>query len=121
MDLTGPNLGTNMIKLLADGMIRGVKLDWNILMSILIKNWLFFMGVYFIILFVATLKFMIGRWGTLGSLLYNSIYFGVLFMLGLIFGPQIFIDDVFKAACTVVLYPVCYIIVGYILNKIKLR
>lgn len=105
--------------ILAKGMLDGVKLAWSWFLDILIKDWKFFMSVYFIVFFIATFEHMLGRWGLLGSVLYNSIYFGILFILGLTFGPQIFIDDIFNTACTVILYPAFYLIVGYILDKIK--
>jgi len=109
----------SILKLLEDGLIEGVKLAWSWLLDVLIKDWKFFMTTYFIILFISTLKAMIGRWGALGSILYNTFYFGTLFILGLIFGPQIFIDDVFKMACTIILYPTCYLLVGLILDKVR--
>lgn len=119
MDLLGPNFTKDIIKLFTDGMISGVNLAWSWFISILIEDWKFFMTAYFIIFFISTLKAMIGRWGALGSILYNTFYFGTLFILGLIFGPQIFIDDVFKMTCIVILYPICYLLVGLILDKIR--
>jgi hypothetical protein len=64
---------------------------------------------------------MMGRWGSLGSLLYNFFYFGTLYIIGLLWGPEIFVDDLFNAACAVVLYPACYLLVGYILERTGLK
>lgn len=109
------------IKALENGIIGGVNLAWIWFLEILKRNWVFIFTIFSIILFIATIKAMIGRWGTLGSILYNMFYFGTLFILGLVFGPQIFLDDIFKMICTVILYPICYWLVGLILNKINLR
>jgi hypothetical protein len=103
------------------GMVQGVKMDWNIFISFLTRNWLLLIVIYFVIFFYATLEAMMKRWGMFGSILYNTFYFGVLFIVGLIWGPQIFLDDVFKASCVVILYPICYLVVGYILDKFNLK
>jgi len=61
-----------------------------------------------------------GRWGWLGSVLYNYLYFGTLFVIGLIWGPEIFANDYFEIAL-VILYIVCFSLVGVILTKTGLR
>lgn len=45
----------------------------------------------------------------------------VLFVIGLIWGPEVFVSDLFKAACAAILYPV-YLVVGLIiLDRIGVR
>jgi len=104
------------------GMDEGAKLAarmlWDVLISFLTNHWFAIMVGLFIIFIVATLKAMMGRWGALGSLIYNLLYFGTLFIVGLIWGPEIFINDFFNAACAVILYPICYYITGQILNRL---
>jgi magnesium-transporting ATPase (P-type) len=90
---------------------------WSVLLSLLKQYWLFFMIILFIVLVIATVKAMFGRWGTFGSVLYHVLYFGTLLMVGLIWGPDVFVSDFFHAACTLVLYPICYYIVGLILDR----
>lgn len=115
------NLIGSIPGILKKGTADGVKLLWGAIIPDLIKHWQFWMGVYFTIFFVATFEHMLGRWGTLGSILYNTFYFGTLFILGLVLGPQIFINDVFKVACTVILYPVCYLLTGWLLDITRAR
>lgn len=94
---------------------------WKILMKFLAENWAWvFLGLFVILIYVS-LKAMMGKWGSLGSFLYNLFYFGTLFVIGLVWGPQVFVDDIFNAACAVILYPVCYLLVGIILDKTGLK
>lgn len=90
---------------------------WNFLISFLSQNWIWVFLIIFGIFLFATFKAMFGKWGSLGSFLYNLFYFGILFIIGLIWGPEIFINDIFKASCAIVLYPICYLLVGAILDK----
>lgn len=101
--------------------MQAVHMLWNALMIFLSQHWVFVFLVLFAILIFTTLKAMLGRWGSLGSVLYNFLYFGTLFIVGLIWGPELFISDIFNATCTIILYPVCYTIVGIILDKTNLR
>jgi lipopolysaccharide export LptBFGC system permease protein LptF len=94
------------------------KACWDSVLSNLTQYWIqlaFILFVLFIILFI---KAKLGRWGSLGSYLYNVFYFGTLFILGLIFGPGFFTSDYFKPLCAVILYPLCYWLVGRILIKL---
>ena len=119
MNTNGQDFIKEMAKLPEKVTLQLINSIWNGLLDFLSKNWKPLMTIFFLILFIATLKAMIGRWGSLGSILYNTFYFGTLLILGLIFGPQIFLDDVFKMACTIILYPVCYWLVGLILDKVR--
>lgn len=94
---------------------------WGMLTNFLSTHWLAVLLVLFVVFVAVTLKAMMGRWGSLGSFLYNFIYFGVLLIVGLIWGPEVFVGDYFKVACAVVLYPICYWVVGLILDKMGVR
>ena len=117
----GPDFPKQMIGLLFDsvekGTLMGVRMVWDIVITLLTAHWLAVLLVIFVILVATTLKAMMGHWGSLGSLLYNILYFGTLLIIGLIWGPDVFADDYFNAACAVILYPICYWIVGWILRK----
>lgn len=102
-----------------DGMKQSAHILWDVLLSLLIKHWLYVVSFIFVVLIIATIKAMFGRWGSLGSVLYNLFYFGALFIIGLIWGPEIFIDNFFNAIYTVILYKLCYHLVGLILDKVK--
>lgn len=103
------------------GTQQAARMLWSVLISILKEHWFAVISVLFLVLVAVTFKAMMGRWGSLGSFLYNALYFGTLFIIGLIWGPEIFVNDIFNAACTAILYPVCYLLVGYILDKTGLR
>jgi hypothetical protein len=121
----GPDFSKYMIDMVLNAADEAAKevarLLWSALLSFLAQHWLAAMGLLFLVFVFATLKAMMGRWGTLGSVLYNFIYFGILFIIGLIWGPEVFLNDFFKAACAVILYPICYLAVGIILDKTGVR
>jgi|GEM_PF-1124842 hypothetical protein len=94
---------------------------WSALLSFFEKNWLIVIGVIFTLLVVSLVKAMTGWWGMLGSILYNLLYFGILFVVGLIFGPEVFISDYFHELCVLILYPICFFVVGLILGWIGVR
>lgn len=97
------------------------QLYWNALISFLIAHWVIITVVMLVILLAAIIRAIMGRWGMLGSILYNYLYLGILLIIGLIWGSDIFVSDIFNFACTVVLYPTCYFLVGVVLNKTGLR
>lgn len=121
--------GPDSVKQLLDSINASIENDmkqaanilWSAFLSYLAAHWLAIMVVIFIIFAFVTVKAMMGRWGSLGSFLYNFFYFGILFVIGLIWGPDVFLGDFFKTACTIILYPVCYLITGYILKKTGVR
>ncbi len=121
----GADIAKQMISQIPNAIENGYKFAahfyWDMLISFLKAHWFAFILALFVVFVVVTLKAMMGRWGSLGSFLYNFFYFGVLFVVGLIWGPEIFVDDFFNAACTAILYPVCYLAVGWILKKTGLR
>lgn len=108
---------TTALQIIPKAMAYDVKIAWDFLLLILRDNWQSLLLLLFLVFFISIIKAMLGRWGTLGSLLYHFFYFGILFIIGLIWGPQVFIDDAFNLACAVILYPACYLLVGTILNK----
>ncbi len=90
---------------------------WDMLITLIKEHWGFFLVVLFLILLVAFIRYMItGRWAILGSIIYNYLYFGILFIIGLIFGPDIFASDYIKILLTIV-YIVCYTFVGKIFRR----
>ncbi|OHE25025.1 MAG: hypothetical protein A2Z84_01260 [Tenericutes bacterium GWA2_35_7] len=90
---------------------------WKIFMSFVIEHWLAIL-IVLIIVFLISLAFAImGSWGMLGSVLYHYLYFGILFIAGLIKGSDIFVSEYFEIFCAIILYPVCYYTVGTILDK----
>jgi hypothetical protein len=110
-----------MFQSFEDGSKWAARMLWDVLMTFLTENWVWvFLGLLAIFIFVL-LKAMLGRWGSLGSFLYHFFYFGTLFIVGLIWGPEVFTEDIFNALCAVILYPVCYLLVGIILDRTGLK
>jgi hypothetical protein len=123
--LFGPEFAKNTVNMFLNAVDEGTKqaarIFWDILKSFLIDHWLAVIVVLFIILVIAIFRAIMGRWGMLGHVLYNYLYFGVLFVIGLIWGPEVFVNNFFNVACTIIFYPVCYIVVGLILDKVGVR
>lgn len=94
---------------------------WNVLMSFLVDYLIIISIVLVVIFIIAVIMALFGRWGMLGKVLYSYIYFGILLIIGLIWGSNIFVSDFFHLLCTIILYPICYWIVGIILNKTGLK
>ncbi len=121
----GQDFPKQVVELLLNAINEGTKqaarMLWNILTTFLSEHWLAVLLVLFVVFIAVTFKAMMGRWGSLGSFLYNFFYFGILLIIGLIWGPEVFVDDYFNAACAVILYPICYVISGMILDKMGVR
>jgi hypothetical protein len=115
------NFAESIVTMFSDAIGEGTKqaahILWGILISFLKDHWLAVMIALLIVFIIVTFKAMFGRWGSLGSFLYNFFYFGTLFIIGLIWGPGVFVNDIFNAVCAVILYPICYLVVGIILEK----
>jgi len=71
--------------------------------------------ILIIILFTALTKILAGR---IGSLIYNTIYFGILFVIIAVKGFEILFNPYFDFIC-LLLYGVSYYLTGRILKKIK--
>ncbi len=101
--------------------LQTANIIWSIFISILKADWPILLLILFIIVLVATLKMMIGHWGMFGSVIYNILYFGVLLIIGLFKGPEVFVSDFYKPFCLIILYPLCYWITGSILDLVRNR
>lgn len=125
MDLTGPNftkeLVTQILGMYDKGLRSAYHTLWNIFMSTIQEHWFLILIVLLVFLIISIFIALNGRWGFFGSLMYNYLYFGILFILGLIKGPEVFLSEYFEFFCILLLYPFCYIIVGRILNKFNLK
>ena len=95
---------------------------WDIFISFLAKYWAIVLIALVVILVVAVMRYAItGRWRMLGSVLYHDLYFGILFIVGSIFGSDIFVSSWFSMACTLILYPFCYWTVRVFLVKTGIK
>lgn len=126
---TTPPFGPDFVKELIPWMIqqfgiataKAFRMIWDIGMSSLAQHWIAVLLVLLIVFVVALVRaFITGRWAMLGSVVYNYLYLGALFLIGTIWGPEIFSNDYFKIVL-VILYIVCFILTGKFLSKIGVR
>ncbi len=94
------------------------RMYWSFLISFLKEHWILTTAILILILVIAIIRAFGGYWGMLGSVLYNYLYFGILFMIGLINGSDVFASEYFEIICAIILYPICYFTVGRILDKL---
>lgn len=110
------------IRVVSEETPKAYRMLWdNLLMPFLVQNWAWIILMLFIVFTYVSIKAFMGRWGSLGSFLYNLLYFGILFIVGLIWGPEVFAGDFFSLVCTAVLYPACYWASGFIMEKMNVR
>jgi len=93
---------------------------WNQLLSFLSQNLILVIASLVGLLIVSFVVALNGRWGMFGSVLYNYLYFGILFIVGLIFGSHIFVNKFFDLFAAI-LYVVCFLMVGKILVVLGLK
>lgn len=126
---TTPTFGPDFVKELVPWMIqrfgiataKAFRMIWDIGMMYLAQHWIaVVVGLFAIFIFALVRAFATGRWAMLGSITYNYLYFGILFIIGLIFGPELFANDYFKIVL-VILYITCFIFTGKFLSKIGVR
>ena len=92
---------------------------WDAGMTYLAEHWIAVIIGLFLIFAIAFIRaFVTGCWAMLGSVVYNYPYFGTLFIVGLIFGPEVFANDYFKIVLAI-LYVACFILTGKFLSKIR--
>ena len=123
MSTTTPIFGPDFVKdiipwmfqVVADATKQAYRMMWNWGMSALKEHMIAIILILFGLLVFSYLRALITRrWGLFGSVLYNYLYFGTLFIIGLIFGPETFANDYFEIFLAI-LYVVCFILVGKIL------
>ena len=122
-------LGNDFLKELVTGLFNAVdegtkqayRMIWSAIKELLIQHWGWVIVALVTILLIAILEYLVTRrWAMLGSVLYNYLYFGVLFIVALIFGSDVFASDWFKIVLFIV-YVVCFIAVGKFLRTIGVR
>ena len=100
-----------------EGTKQAYRMIWNAVKQLLVEHWGFVIIALVSILVLAVLNYLAtDRWAMLGSVLYNYLYFGILFVITLIFGPDVFANDWFKIVLFII-YVVCFISVGKLLKK----
>ena len=120
-----PMTADNVVLVLFGSIEEGVRqwtvMLWDVVTSQLIEHWLLVGGIFVGFLVLFTLMALFGNWASLGSFLYNSIYAIVILIIGSIWGPEIFVSNWFGFFTALILYPICYLLVGWILSKTGLK
>lgn len=121
----GPDFVKELIPLIfqkfGEATAQAFRMIWDGGIGYLWQHWIVVLIFLFAIFLIALVRaFATGRWGMLGSIVYNYLYFGTLFVIGLIFGPETFANDYFKIVL-IILYVVCFALTGRFLSKIGVR
>ncbi|MDD4412750.1 MAG: hypothetical protein PHR00_03850 [Patescibacteria group bacterium] len=107
-----------LFKIISDAQVQAYQALWDGLILFLSSNWLSVTGILLFLLVVSFIKAINGRWGMFGSIAYNYLYWGILFVSGLIFGPKIFANT-YVDIVYFLLYLLCYWLVGRFLRKLR--
>lgn len=110
-----------MMQMFAEATAKAYHMIWGIFMTFLAQNWLWVIAFLVMILVFSFLEYlMTGRWANLGSVLYSYTYYGILFLIGLIFGPETFAND-WIGLILLIVYMVSFIWVRILLNRSGIR
>ena len=110
-----------MLNSFTEGTLWAYRMLWDALLTFLAQNWFITLLFLTIVLVAAIVRyFMTGRWKTLGSVLYTYFYFGIMFIIGLIGGPDVYASEYFPVVGLVV-YIISFSIVGFILMTTGIR
>lgn len=109
------------LKMIDDSTRQAYRMIWSYLIQYLKEHWGFVIIALVSILVLALIEYLItGRWKTLGRVLYSYFYWGIVFVITLIFGPEVFANDWFKIVLVLV-YGVSFYAVGKLLVKTGIR
>jgi len=100
---------------------RGYQGIWNALISFLINNWLLILILLIAVFIVAVIVAFSRGPRLLYKVIYNYLYFGIIFIIGLVYGSDIFVNNYFSLICIIVLYPACYLLTRLISEKIGIK
>lgn len=96
------------------------RLFWDAGMAYLTEHLVAVILFLIAIFVIAVAQALFGYWGMLGSFLYHFLFLGTLFIIGLIWGPEVFANNYIKVWLAL-LYVICFLMVGRILNWTDVR
>ena len=122
-------LGIDFTKQLALSLINTVdeatkqfaRTAWTITTSFLLEHWFFVMGGFILLLLFFLLKAVLGQWGSLYSLTYWTLYAVIVFIIGLIWGPDALVSDIFHVVYIAAIWPICYWATSWIWDRFGFR
>ncbi|NQU39487.1 MAG: hypothetical protein HQ523_06010 [Lentisphaerae bacterium] len=123
--LSGENYPQQFVQQLLDGLAEGqreaCRLLWVAIKDGWLENWYIVLAVSVVLFALAITNVLsTGRWGFLASVLYHHVYLGLLFVLILAFGPEIF-AHAWIDILLLVLYALCFKCVGIFVNATGFR
>jgi hypothetical protein len=123
--IVGPQFAAEMVRWMFATIDEATKtayrMIWDAAMQVFLAHWGIIIAGLIVLLLISFLSAMTTRrWAWFASLLYHYLYFGVLGLIGLIWGPEIYANDYFRIVC-VVAYIACFSAVGWVLVRLGLR
>lgn len=110
-----------LMNLIGQAQAQAYQIMWNATIPVLLQNWVEIAVFLFLLLLYATiLAVTTRRWKTLGRVLYSYFHLGILFVIGLIWGPQIYANVSFELI-NFVIYAFSFTVVGIIIDNSGLR
>ena len=100
---------------------QSARIIWSFAISFFVEHWLLIMGSFLVVLLLLILKAYLGEWGSLYSLTYNTLYVGVILVVGSIWGPEALVSDVFHIMYMVAIYPTCFLLTAWIWDRFGFR
>ena len=111
----------SLIKTFDEASVSAARIIWDTALSFLVHHWFGVVGSLaglFVFFFVLAL---VGQWGSLYSLTYWTLYAVIVLAVGLIFGPEIFVSDWYHLAYLVAIWPLCYLLTGWIWRRLNFK
>lgn len=121
----GTDFPKQMVELLLNTIEESTKeyarIAWSLAMNFLAENWLWVMGGFVFLLVVLFIKALMGQWGSLYSLTYWTLYAIIVFIVGLIWGPEALVSDIYHVIYIAAIWPLCYLTTAWIWDRFGFR
>lgn len=119
------DLPKQMVQTLFDSVEKGTIWAYRIIFDSIKKfiaiNWKAFVIFLIVVLLIAVSDYLLTRkWRTLGRVLYSYIYWGTIFLIALLFGPEIFAND-FVDILLFIIYIISFLFVGKLLKLFGIK
>lgn len=110
-----------IINMIEESTKEAARMIWTFAMSFLAEHWLVVMGGFLGLLFFLIILAILGDWGGLYSLTYWTLYACLVFVAGLIWGPEVLVGDIFHIVYMAAIWPLCYFFTGWIWDRFGFR
>jgi hypothetical protein len=111
----------NFPKQILEGQLMLIQIFWEAIKGLLIEYWIIIIITFFILLALSIFNiYTEGRWGMLAAILYRCSYLGILLIVVLIFGLEIFVSNWIKIL-SLIIGIVSFELVSYFLRKFRFK